>query len=60
MHSYLCFSVSKTSQVVELDFLMIEITLTALKRKYVIYQNKMTKSENYTNVEVQKRPDKMF
>ena len=30
-------SVSKTSQVAELDFLMIKITKTAFKRKYAIY-----------------------
>ena len=34
----------KKKQVVELDFLMLEIIKTAFKRKYVFYQNKMTKN----------------
>lgn len=32
-----CSDISKTSKVAELDSLMIKITQTALKRKYVIY-----------------------
>ena len=36
----------KKNEVVELDFLMLEITKTAFKRKYVFYQNKMTKNKN--------------